>query len=96
MKKRILALFLAAIMILSLAACGGKPAEETQQSTKPQQTGDTVTATEGNQGEEPVLLRIWFLEHYAGDEQLVSDYINNLPQVQEIGVQVEICKWNWD
>ena len=96
MKKRILALFLAAIMILSLAACGSKPAEETQQSTEPQQTGDTVAATEGNQEEEPVLLRIWFLEHYAGDEQLISDYINNLPQVQEIGVQVEICKWNWD
>lgn len=70
MKKRILALFLAAIMILSLAACGSKPAEETQQSTEPQQTGDTVAATEGNQEEEPVLLRIWFLEHYGAARAL--------------------------
>ncbi len=106
MKKRILALLLAAIMVLSLAACAGKTTTEEQKPADPQpettepadetKTEPAAEEPETTTEEEPVLLRVWFLEHYAGDEQLVSDYINSLPQVQEIGVKVEICKWNWD
>lgn len=67
---------------------------EENQSDAPQETqespGDAADLS-------PVTLRIFFLEGPAGDEELVADYINNLPQVQALNVTVEICKeWNWD
>lgn len=50
MKKKGLSLLLAGMMVLSLAACGGQPKEQTNQSGETNQTGNTTQAFEENTG----------------------------------------------
>ncbi len=45
MKKKLLSVVLAASMMLSLAACGDKPADTQSQSTDTQSTTTTTTTT---------------------------------------------------
>ncbi len=78
---------------------GESQAKESQESEAGEGGGESQVAQAGEDGGElePVTLRVFFIEGPAGDEQLVADYINDLPQVKALNVTIEICKeWNWD
>lgn len=111
MKKKLVALTLSAVMALSLIGCGSQGSGGNQESSKDsssqqeseakesqEATGKEESSEEasGDSAGEPVTLRIWFQEPSLGDEGKIADYINELPQVKDLNVKIEICKWNWD
>lgn len=89
---RLLALMMSSVMLFSTAACSNSSQEsgsETAQGTTADQGG---TEENGVSGQEPVTLRIFMYDKSTPDDAAVAEYVNSLPQVQALNVQIEIVK----
>lgn len=86
------------VAAMSLSGCGGASGEAGQSSagtgeTQMKAAVETAGGGSGANGElEPVTLRIFMRDQASPDDELVEDYINSLPQVQELNVTIDIVK----
>lgn len=103
MKRRGLAITLAAVMALSVAGCSSKPAvtesgEQTAGDTKTAQTDSASEAASSEDGGEKVTLKLfWWGNQVRNDltQQVIDLYMQNNPNVT---IMPEFTDWNgyWD
>lgn len=92
---RWMALLLSSIVLFSTAACTGSTQEnagdnDTEEAVSTAMESDA--ASESGAAEEPVTLRIFMYDKSTPDDAAVAEYINSLPQVQALNVQIEFVK----
>lgn len=92
MKKRIISLLLAGVMILSLAACGNEKEEQKESSSAPKQSASqTSSEVSEEEPEEIVTLKCYYLGNPTSTEAMapVLEKINELTR-EEIGAELDI------
>lgn len=90
MKKKILSILLAGVMAL-LAGCGSGQNDVSGGESAPDAAEETVVSdTTEEEAREPVTLVIWLRQNAKANDQDVEDYINSLPQVQALNVEIEL------
>ena len=98
MKRKILASLLTVGMLVSMMAGCGDSTNTENKDTEEKNTASESTADVAGDStdEEPVLLRIFMRDQEQDADDEVAEYINNLPQVKELGVEIELVKMNGD
>lgn len=89
MKKKIISIFLVALMALSSAACGNNDVTTAVASDSAAQKAQEKRAD----SEEPALLRIFMYDQKSVDDAKVAEYVSNLDAVKKLGVKVEFVKF---
>ena len=96
-KKNVALLLALSMLMTTFSSCGKQ--EEQSNADKTKQTEQEIATTESEKTEseqpeseelEPVTLRIFSMDASTPDDELVEEYINNLPQVQALNVTIDL------
>ncbi|MBQ8232556.1 MAG: ABC transporter substrate-binding protein [Lachnospiraceae bacterium] len=99
-KKNVALLLALSMLMTTFSSCGKQ--EEQSNADKTKQTEQEIATTESEKTEseqpeseelEPVTLRIFSMDASTPDDELVEEYINNLPQVQALNVTIDLVKF---
>lgn len=90
MKKKLMALFLAGAMTLSLAACGGSASSSAAASSEAASSG-AASSEAASSAEEPITLRIAYMPNYGSLWSLTTAM--NKGYFDEAGINVELTEF---
>ena len=90
MKKKLMALFLAGAMTLSLAACGGSASSSAAASSEAASSG-AASSEAASSTEEPITLRIAYMPNYGSLWSLTTAM--NKGYFDEAGITVELTEF---
>jgi multiple sugar transport system substrate-binding protein len=100
MKKKLLALALATVMVLSLTACGNSTSNKSETSTtdstqavsttEDSNTADTTTTTDATSSTDKLTVAIWDTNQQAGLQEIMDDWS------AESGIKAEIQVISWN
>ena len=90
MKKKLMALFLAGAMTLSLAACGGSASSSAAASSEAASSG-AASSEAASSAEEPITLRIAYMPNYGSLWSLTTAM--NKGYFDEAGITVELTEF---
>lgn len=96
MRKRVLALAMAAVMAVSLAACGGGGAESDRNDTSSTEAGLAGSQAQGDDAIEPCTIKFQYWADNTEYSQLMQDIIAKFNEENDKGITVVGEETPWD